>query len=76
VRAAAASSETVFRCHAGHAYTGEILAEQQNETVERSLWFAIRTLTDRTLLLRQLARGARERGDTDRAAAGAARGLR
>jgi two-component system chemotaxis response regulator CheB len=64
-----AGSEPVFRCHVGHAYNGEILAEQQNGMVERSLWFAIRTLADRTLLLRQIARVARERGDADGAAA-------
>lgn len=58
---------TQFRCHVGHAYTGQALADGQSENVERSLWYAVRTLADRGLLLRQLAHIARERGDTESA---------
>lgn len=57
---AAAGASVQFRCHVGHAYTGEGLAEMQNQVLENALWFAVRTLLDRSLLLRQLAQKARE----------------
>ncbi len=52
-----------FRCHVGHAFSGESLAIQLGDNVERSLWFAVRTLVDRSVLLRQLAENARKLGN-------------
>lgn len=52
-----------FRCHVGHAYTGNGLVEMQSQVLENSLWFAVRTMIDKSLLLRQLAQSARQRGD-------------
>ena len=44
-----------FRCHVGHAYTGEaILAAQENET-ERMLWNLMRTHQERAELARLMA---------------------
>ena len=62
-----AGTQVVFRCHVGHAYTAEILAREQRETLERSLWYAARTLTDRGVLLRQLAANARNTGNASSA---------
>lgn len=56
-----------FRCHVGHVYTGEGMAREQNETLERSLWMSVRLVKDKVLLLRQLARSADDRGDRDMA---------
>ena len=51
-----------FRCHVGHAHSAESLLKQQMETLESSMWYAVRTLADRANLSRQLAEKARERG--------------
>jgi two-component system chemotaxis response regulator CheB len=57
-----------FRCHVGHAYTGEGLVTEQTDGVEKALWYAIRTLIDQSLLLQQLAERARDNGDSGSAA--------
>ena len=51
-----------FRCHVGHAYSAESLLQQQAEQLEGSMWYAVRTLIDKSKLSRQLAERARERG--------------
>ena len=51
-----------FRCHVGHAYSAESLLQQQAEQLEASMWYAVRTLIDKSKLSRQLALRARERG--------------
>lgn len=51
-----------FRCHVGHAHSAESLLKQQVETLESSMWYAVRTLADRANLSRQLAEKARGRG--------------
>jgi hypothetical protein len=53
-----------FRCHLGPSYTGQGLANEQGEVREQALWFSIRTLVDKSVLLRQLARNTRSQGDT------------
>jgi len=55
-----------FRCHVGHVYTAEGIIQEQSEALERSLWFAVRTLVDKSLLLRQLAARAHQRGELER----------
>ena len=52
-----------FRCHTGHAYTADSLIAALNESIEDSLWNAVRALHEGTLLLRHLARHSSERGD-------------
>jgi two-component system chemotaxis response regulator CheB len=56
-----------FRCHVGHAYNGEILLAEQNETLEAALWTAVRIFREKSVLRRQLA--AVERGKGNDAAA-------
>jgi two-component system, chemotaxis family, protein-glutamate methylesterase/glutaminase len=43
-----------FRCHVGHAYSGEVLASHQNEELEAALWSAVRVLDEHAALLRRL----------------------
>jgi two-component system chemotaxis response regulator CheB len=62
-----AGSVVQFRCHVGHAYTGESMVREQGEALERSLWYGVRTFTDHALLSRQLAEHARGRGDDETA---------
>jgi two-component system chemotaxis response regulator CheB len=49
-----------FRCHVGHAYTAEAMDVGQAESLESNLWEVLRTLEERTALLRELAERARE----------------
>jgi two-component system chemotaxis response regulator CheB len=43
-----------FRCHTGHAFTGEVLLACQKDEVEAALWSAVRALDEQSLLLRRL----------------------
>lgn len=52
-----------YRCHTGHAYSIQTLAEEIEEKIEDSLWNAIRTIEEQVLLMRQLAEDAHENGD-------------
>ena len=52
-----------FRCHVGHVYSAEGLAQEDNNALERSLWYALRMFRDKSLLMRQLAVHARRQGD-------------
>jgi two-component system, chemotaxis family, protein-glutamate methylesterase/glutaminase len=45
---------TRYRCTVGHSFTGRALLADQDESVERALWAAIRTLEERRRLLEQL----------------------
>jgi two-component system chemotaxis response regulator CheB len=51
-----------FRCHTGHAFTGEVLMADQTESIERSLWAALRALHERAALASGLAEEARAAG--------------
>ena len=44
-----------YRCHVGHAFTGLSLVEEQNETTEKALWVALRTLEERSRLLKSMS---------------------
>jgi two-component system, chemotaxis family, protein-glutamate methylesterase/glutaminase len=59
---------TQFRCHVGHVYSGENLLAGYTEEAEHALWYAVRTLTDKANLTRQLAADARQRGNNEVAA--------
>lgn len=53
-----------YRCHVGHAMTAEVLVAEQQETVERAIWLAVKTLEESGALARKLASDAAEREDT------------
>jgi two-component system chemotaxis response regulator CheB len=55
---------TRFRCHVGHTYYGEKLLAEQSEALEATLWTAVRTFKEKTVLARQLAAQAHQRGVT------------
>jgi len=42
---------TRYRCHTGHAYTGDTLLTEVSEHVEEMLWRTMRTLEEATMLL-------------------------
>lgn len=48
-----------YRCHVGHAFSGESLDSGQAEELESALWSAVRSLEEREMLLRRLAENAR-----------------
>jgi two-component system chemotaxis response regulator CheB len=43
-----------FRCHVGHGFTGDALAEVQGEKLDAALWTALRGMRERAELLRKL----------------------
>lgn len=45
-----------FRCHTGHAYTAETLLSEVRESVEATLWTAVRVLDEQVMLLEHLGR--------------------
>jgi two-component system chemotaxis response regulator CheB len=55
------------RCHAGHAYDGDLLLAEQSELIDRALWSALRVHEERAALLRRHAEHARAR-EADREA--------
>ena len=48
-----------YRCHIGHAYTGDALALAQTDDVDRALSSALRALEERIHVVRRLEKGAR-----------------
>jgi len=54
-----------FRCHTGHAYSLESLLAEIGESVEDSLWNAIRSIEEGVLLLRHLAKDLEEKGENN-----------
>jgi two-component system, chemotaxis family, protein-glutamate methylesterase/glutaminase len=53
-----------FRCRVGHAYTSDVLLNDQSDTIERALWTALRALEEQGALKRRLAERARRQGNT------------
>jgi two-component system chemotaxis response regulator CheB len=51
-----------FRCHVGHMYSPRSLLALHADGVERAMWTAARGLTDRSVLLSNLAARARDGG--------------
>ncbi|HKW54941.1 MAG TPA: chemotaxis protein CheB [Stellaceae bacterium] len=49
-----------YRCHVGHAYTLEALAEDQSVELDRALSSALRALGERVYVIRRLAEESRE----------------
>jgi two-component system, chemotaxis family, protein-glutamate methylesterase/glutaminase len=54
-------SITRFRCHTGHAYSMSSLLAEITESLETTLWSALRTVNETMLVLRHLAQHARDR---------------
>ena len=52
-----------YRCHVGHAFTAESLAEDQQQSLDGTLWMALKSLQERCALAKQMAERARARGD-------------
>lgn len=44
-----------YRCHIGHAFTAQALAETQDTAIEEALWIALRTLEERERLLKRIS---------------------
>jgi two-component system, chemotaxis family, protein-glutamate methylesterase/glutaminase len=59
---------TQYRCHIGHVYTAEVMVAAQFAALEWSLGAAMRSLSERGELCRQMADKARDAGDADAAA--------
>ena len=51
-----------YRCHVGHAFTGRTLVEEQNEATEKALWIALRTLEERSRLLKSMSNRYAQKG--------------
>jgi two-component system, chemotaxis family, protein-glutamate methylesterase/glutaminase len=49
-----------FRCRTGHAYSPESLAANQTETLDATLWAALRSLEETAALARRMEKRARE----------------
>ena len=57
-----------FRCHTGHSYTADALLAEMTELVEATLWSAIRSVQESSLLMEHIASHVRETGQSDLAA--------
>jgi two-component system chemotaxis response regulator CheB len=53
-----------FRCHTGHAYSMQSLLAEVDESIDSSLGGVLRTLHERSFLLREAAALARQRNDS------------
>ncbi len=51
-----------YRCHIGHSYTEKDLLIKQSETLEATLWVALRMMEERTSLLTKMAKDERSKG--------------
>jgi len=51
-----------FRCHVGHAFTGEALVNEQADAVEQAMWTALRALEEGAALRERMAAHAGGRG--------------
>jgi two-component system, chemotaxis family, protein-glutamate methylesterase/glutaminase len=54
-----------FRCHTGHSYGGASLLAELTDSVEQSLWIAIRAVEERIRLLKHLAQHANDLEQTE-----------
>ena len=51
-----------FRCHVGHGFTADALAAEQGESLEHTLWAALRALEEQASLCRRMAAHAERVG--------------
>ena len=54
------NGRTRFRCHTGHAYSSNSLLSELTESVEETMWSAIRTIDESAMLMRHMAEHVRE----------------
>jgi len=54
-----------FRCHTGHSFGGASLLAELTDSVEQSLWIAIRAVEERIRLLKHLAQHASDLEQTE-----------
>ncbi len=54
-----------FRCHTGHSFSSASLVAELTDSVEQSLWTAIRAVEERIRLLKHLAQHARDLDQTE-----------
>lgn len=54
------NGRTRYRCHTGHAFSSDSLLAELTESVEATLWGAIRSIAESVMLLRHMAEHARE----------------
>lgn len=52
-----------YRCHTGHSFSLQTLLADVNEAIDRGFWNAIRAIEERILLLKEMEKSSRERGD-------------
>ena len=48
-------ASATYRCHVGHALSTRVLLDAQSEQIERSLWVAVRSLSEHAATLARLA---------------------
>jgi len=53
-----------YRCHVGHAFSELRLFHLQEDTLQESLWAAVKTLRENARLARQIVASARHRGQS------------
>jgi two-component system, chemotaxis family, protein-glutamate methylesterase/glutaminase len=53
---------THFRCHVGHTYSEDDLMIRQSESIESTMWVALRMMEERKLLLARLAKQNMDKG--------------
>lgn len=51
-----------YRCHIGHAYSEDDLVLRQAETIENTIWVAVRMMEERKTMLAKMARQNDEKG--------------
>jgi two-component system chemotaxis response regulator CheB len=56
------NGRTRYRCHTGHAFSADSLLSQLTESVEETLWSAIRSIDESVMLIRHMAEHV---GDSD-----------
>ncbi|HEX8285232.1 MAG TPA: chemotaxis protein CheB [Pyrinomonadaceae bacterium] len=54
------NGRTRFRCHTGHAYSADSLLSEMTESVEETLWSAIRNIDESAMLMRHMAEHIQE----------------
>ena len=57
------NGRTRYRCHTGHAFSADSLLAELTESVEDTLWTAIRSIAESAMLMRHMAEHVRESGD-------------
>ena len=58
-----------FRCHTGHSFTGDSLLAELSENIESTLWTAIRSMQESTMLLNAIGDHYAHLNDSQLAAA-------